>query len=152
MTSTLHAIFIALALGIFGCSTAIADTGIASEKTESIELVRPAHRACLKNAGGRIQQAVCTKEEQTYQSQQLEHAYNKLFSLISEDQRLMLEKSQADWKLFVDSELRLSVALLDPMQMDMQVSENEILLTAQRRFMLNQTAGLIDMNNDGKID
>jgi uncharacterized protein YecT (DUF1311 family) len=136
MTSTIHAMLIALAMGISGCSIAIADTASGSEAPNVTDLARPAYKACLKNAKGRVEQGPCITQEQTYQDEQLATTYQHLSKAMTAEQRSALEQSQSAWKAFRQVDARLGVALLDPAGLDLSVSDNTILLTIQRRQML----------------
>ena len=142
MTPSLNALFIALAFGISGCSTAIADTASGSGMASVNDLVRPAYKACLKNARGRVEQAPCMAEEQAFQDQQLQHAYQILAKAMTAAQRSALEQSQTAWKASTQADTRLGVALLDPAGLDLSVTDNTILLTAQRRQMLEHLISL----------
>ena len=142
MTSAFKPLLLTLALGLAGCSTAIAQTPGEAATAKLTDLARPAYKTCLKAAKGRAEQSACMKQEQAFQDEQLAQTYQRLSKAMTAEQRGALEQSQSAWKAFTQADARLGVALLDPAGLDLSVSDNSILLTMQRRQMLEHLVSL----------
>lgn len=146
MNTALHSLVIALVLGTTGCSTAIADTATTSGGSDTPKvttLARPAYQACMKGAKSRVEQAPCMANEQAFQDAQLDKAYERLSQTMTAEQRNALTQSQNAWQAFKQADTRLGVSLLDPAGLDLSVSDNTILLTIQRRQMIEHLIDLI---------
>ncbi len=144
MTSFFQTLLVSLAFGMTSCSIAMADnTGAnGAAVSEMPQLARADYRACLKDAAGRVEQASCIKQEQAFQDEQMISAYQRLSQTMTEEQRSALDRSQEAWKAFIHADARLGVALLDPAGLDLSVADNAILLTIQRRLMLERLIAL----------
>ena len=142
MTPDFQPILLSLALGLAGCSTAIAETPGEAAAPKLTDLVRPAYRACLKAAKSRAEQSACMAQEQAFQDEQLSQTHQRLSKAMTAEQRRALEQSQSAWKAFTQADARLGVGLLDPAGLDLSVSDNAILLTIQRRQMLEHLVSL----------
>jgi uncharacterized protein YecT (DUF1311 family) len=127
-----------LVIAAAGCSTAKADAKDTTQvSTPGItELRRPAYRACMAKAGGRVEQAPCIAQEQAFQLGQMQRAYEALATTLDTAQKAALAQSQSAWRALQMADSQFGVALLDPLGMDLSVSDNDILLTIQRRQML----------------
>lgn len=129
---------LALTLGAASCASVATETLQMPPMIGKLE--RPSYFQCLHDANGRLEQAPCIANEAKWQREQLDLLYKALLAKLDAPQRAELEKSQAAWEAFLNTETAFaaSVYYRQPGSSDLSVSTNEILWIIQRRQQLQR--------------